>query len=202
MAVTSSEHRRIWLFRHGATEWSRNGRHTGTTDLPLLPVGEATARRLAPIATAHPFSLVLASPLQRARRTATLLGLRDVEIDDDLHEWNYGDYEGVTTAAIRETVPGWTVWNGGCPGGETGTQVAARCERVIRRAGEASGDVALVAHGHLLRVLAATWLGLPPADGRFFKLDTGTYCVLGFEHEYRTIETWNAPPPEPDGAAS
>ena len=174
MTTTTSGHPRIWLFRHGATEWSRNGRHTGTTDLPLLPEGEETARRLAPVASAHSFSLVLSSPLQRARRTAALLGLQDVMIDDDLHEWNYGEYEGVTTATIRETVPEWTIWNGRCPGGETGAQVATRCQRVIERATAASGDVALVAHGHLLRVLAATWLGLPPEDGRFFKLDTGT----------------------------
>ena len=202
MTASHPAHPRIWLFRHGATEWSRNGRHTGTTDLPLLPDGEATARRLASVATGRSFSLVLSSPLQRARRTAELLGLQGVEIDDDLHEWNYGDYEGVTTATIRETVPGWTIWNGRCPGGETGAQVATRCARVIDRASAVSGDVALVAHGHLLRVLAATWLGLPPEDGRFFKLDTGTYCVLGFEHEYRTIETWNALAPAEDGSSS
>ena len=192
---------RLWLFRHGATEWSRNGRHTGVTDLPLLPEGETTARRLATVAD-RDFSLVLSSPLARARRTAELLGLRDVAVDDDLHEWNYGDYEGVTTATIRETVPGWTIWTGSCPGGETGAEVASRCARVIDRCLAADGDVALVAHGHLLRVFAATWLGLPPEDGRFLELDTGTYCTLGFEHEYRTIETWNAPTPAATDSAS
>ena len=199
MASTPPSHR-LWLFRHGATEWSRNGRHTGVTDLPLLPDGEETARRLAAVARGHDFSLVLSSPLSRARRTAELLGFHDVEIDDDLHEWNYGEYEGVTTATIRETVPGWTIWNGTCPGGETGAQVTARCERVIERALASPGDVALIAHGHLLRVLAATWLGLAADAGRFFKLDTGTWCVLGFEHEYRTIERWNAPGPDGIGA--
>ena len=189
----SRETHRIWLYRHGATEWSRNGRHTGVTDLPLLPEGEAVARSMAPAIADRRFALVLASPLARARRTAELLGLGDhLEIDPDLHEWNYGDYEGITTATIRETVPGWTVWSHPCPNGETGDEVAARCRRVIERALAADGDVALVAHGHLLRVLAATWLGLPPADGRLLRLDTGTECVLGFEHEYRTVVRWNA----------
>ncbi|MBC02260.1 MAG: histidine phosphatase family protein [Phycisphaerae bacterium] len=195
MASTTPNHR-LWLFRHGATEWSRNGRHTGVTDLPLLPEGEETARRLAAVARGHDFSLVLSSPLSRARRTAELLGFHDVETDDDLHEWNYGDYEGITTAQIRESIPEWTIWDGVCPDGETGAQVTARCERVIERALAANGDVALIAHGHLLRVLAATWLGLAADAGRFFKLDTGTWCVLGFEHEYRTIERWNAPGPD------
>ena len=197
--IPHSPDQRLWLFRHGATEWSRNGRHTGVTDLPLLPQGEATARRLSSVPREHEFSLVLSSPLTRARRTAELLGFHDVKIDDDLHEWNYGDYEGITTKVIRETIPGWTVWSHPCPNGETGTEVAARAERVIERALAATGDVALVAHGHYLRVLAATWLGLPPEDGRMFDLGTGTYCVLGFEHEYRTIIRWNAPGPESSG---
>ena len=195
MASTISD-QRLWLFRHGATEWSKNGRHTGSTDLPLLPEGEETARRLAAVPRGRRFALVLCSPLNRARKTADLLGFSHAEIDRDLHEWNYGDYEGLTTAKIRESVPGWTVWNGICPHGETGAQVTARCERVIERVLAAPGDVALIAHGHLLRVLAATWLGLAADAGRFFKLDTGTYCILGFEHEYRTIERWNVPGPE------
>lgn len=186
----------LWLFRHGATEWSKNGRHTGTTDLPLLPEGEDVARRMRPFVSKHPFSLVLSSPLARARRTAELIGLGDqATIDPDLEEWNYGEYEGVTTREIRRTQPGWTVWSGACPGGETGEQVAARCRRVIERCLSVEGDVALAAHGHLLRVLTATWLDLTPADGRFFRLDTGTYCVLGFEHEYRTVRRWNAEVP-------
>ena len=183
----------LWLFRHGATEWSKNGRHTGSTDLPLLPEGEDVARRMQLFVSSHVFSLVLSSPLARARRTAELIGLgTQATIDPDLEEWNYGEYEGVTTQEIRKTQPGWTVWSGTCPGGETGEQVAARCQRVIERCLSIDGDVALVAHGHLLRVLAATWLELVPADGRFFRLDTGTYCVLGYEHEYRTVRRWNA----------
>lgn len=183
----------LWLFRHGATEWSKNGRHTGSTDLPLLPEGEDAARRMHPFVSSHVFSLVLSSPLARARRTAELIGLgAQATIDPDLEEWNYGEYEGVTTQEIRKTEPGWTVWSGTCPDGETGEQVAARCQRVIDRCLSVEGDVALVAHGHLLRVLAATWLELTPADGRFFQLDTGTYCVLGHEHEYRTVRRWNA----------
>ncbi len=186
----------IWLFRHGATEWSKNGRHTGTTDLPLLPEGERVATAMRPFVSSRTFSMVLSSPLNRARRTAELIGVGDqATVDDDLHEWDYGEYEGVTTAKIRDRVPGWTIWSGDCPGGETGAQVAERCRRVVDRCLAADGDVALVAHGHLLRVLAATWLGLPPEDGRFFRLDTGTYCVLGFEHEYRTIHHWNAEVP-------
>ena len=193
----SDPKKQIWLLRHAATEWSKNGRHTGVTDLPLLPDGEDVARRLRPVVDAHHFDLVLCSPLQRARRTAELLGLGDAAvIDADLHEWNYGDYEGITTKVIRETVPGWTVWSHPCPNGETGAQVAARAQHVIDRALAATGDVALVAHGHSLRVLAATWLGLPPEDGRLFDLGTGTYSVLGFEHEYRTVIRWNAPGPE------
>ncbi|MCP4940187.1 MAG: histidine phosphatase family protein, partial [Phycisphaeraceae bacterium] len=155
----SDPKKQIWLLRHAATEWSKNGRHTGVTDLPLLPEGEDVARRLRPVVDAHHFDLVLCSPLQRARRTAELLGLGDgVVIDADLHEWNYGDYEGITTKVIRETVPGWTVWSHPCPNGETGAEVATRAQRVIDRALAATGDVALVAHGHYLRVLAATWL--------------------------------------------
>ena len=201
MNVEPNPRKEIWLLRHSTTEWSKNGRHTGRTDIPLLPEGEEIARKMRPVVEAHEFALCLSSPLQRSRRTAELVGLGDrIEIDPDLAEWDYGDYEGITTNTIRETVPGWTIWNGSCPGGETGAQVTARCERVIERALAAPGDVALVAHGHLLRVLAATWLGLEADAGRFFKLDTGTWCVLGFEHEYRTIERWNAPGPDGIGA--
>ncbi len=194
---------RIRLYRHGATEWSRSGRHTGITDIPLLPDGEAIAASMRSAVAAHEFARVFASPLVRARRTAELLGLGDrMEIDPDLAEWNYGDYEGVTTAEIRRSVPGWTVWSHPCPGGETGGEVAARCRRVIDRCLACDGDCAIVAHGHLLRVFAATWLGLPPSDGRFLALDTGTECVLGFEHEYRTIIRWNASPSSAGDACS
>lgn len=189
----TTDPRRVHLYRHGATAWSIDGRHTGTTDLPLLPEGERVAASMHAAVSSHDFSLVLCSPLARARRTADLIGLGDrLQVDPDLHEWNYGDYEGVTTETIRDSVPGWTIWSHPCPGGETGDDVAARCRRVIDRCLDADGDVALVAHGHLLRVLTATWLGLAPADGRFFRLDTGTECVLGFEHEYRTVVRWNA----------
>ena len=166
------------------------------TDLPLLPEGERDASAMSELTRNHDFALVLSSPLARARRTAELLGFASPEIDDDLHEWNYGDYEGITTKVIRQTVPGWTVWSHPCPNGETGAEVSTRAQHVIDRALAATGDVALVAHGHYLRVLAATWLGLPPEDGRMFDLGTGTYCVLGFEHEYRTVIRWNAPGPE------
>ncbi len=171
------------------------------TDLPLLPDGEEAARRLAAVPRDHAFSLVLSSPLSRALRTAELLGFEDVETEPDLHEWDYGDYEGITTAQIREGVPDWTIWNGSCPHGETGEDVAARCRRVIERALLADGDVALIAHGHLLRVLAATWLGLGPAEGRLLQLDTGTYGTLGFEHDQRTIQCWNVPAPDAREAA-
>ena len=137
-------HKEIWLLRHAATEWSRNGRHTGRTDIPLLPEGEDTARSMRPVVEGHEFSLCLSSPLQRARRTAELVGLGDrIDIDPDLKEWDYGDYEGITTKEIRETVPGWTIWDGECPNGETGEDVAARARRVIDRALAADGDVAL-----------------------------------------------------------
>ena len=141
----------------------------------------------------HHFELLLTSPLQRARRTAELAGVLDQTTEDrNLLEWDYGDYEGITTREIRETVPGWTIWDGECPNGETGEDVAARARKVIDRALAADGDVALFSHGHFSRVLAATWLHLAPDNGRFFKLDTGTLCVLGYEHEYRVIKTWNA----------
>ena len=131
----SDSSKQIWLLRHAATDWSKNGRHTGATDLPLLPEGEDVARRLRPVVDAHHFNFVLCSPLQRARRTAELLGLGDAAvIDADLHEWNYGDYEGITTKVIRETVPGWTIWSNPCPNGESGVAVAARAQRVIDRA--------------------------------------------------------------------
>lgn len=189
----------MMLLRHGETEWSRNGRHTGRTDLPLTANGEAQAAALAPLVKARTFDLVLVSPAARARRTAELAGLTDFEIEPDLWEWDYGGYEGITTATIRETRPGWYLWRDGViPGdadhpGESAAQVGARADRVIARARQQEGDVAIVAHGHFLRVFAARWLGLPPEDGRFFKLDTGTYSRLGFEHAEPVVLNWNAP---------
>ncbi|MER6945424.1 histidine phosphatase family protein [Nonomuraea sp. NPDC000554] len=187
------------LLRHGETEWSRTGRHTGLTDVPLTSAGEEQARALASVVKACTFDLVLVSPAQRARRTAELAGLTDCEVDPNLWEFDYGGYEGVTTPEIRTSHPGWYLWRDGViPGdahhpGESVEQVGARADRVIARARQAEGRVALVAHGHILRVLAARWLGLPPQDGRLFKLDTGTYSRLGFEHAEPVVTTWNAP---------
>ena len=191
--MSSGNKKQIWLLRHAQTEWSENGRHTGSrSDIPLTEQGEEMARLMKPAVSNHPFSLVLTSPLQRARRTAELAGILDqAEEEPALIEWDYGDYEGITTAKIRETDPGWTIWTHPCPGGETGEQVAARARSVIDRALSADGDVALFSHGHYLRVLTATWLELSPHHGADFTLGTGTVCILGFEHEYRTILRWN-----------
>jgi len=192
----SDAQRQLWLLRHGATEWALNGRHTGSTDLPLLPVGEAEATALAPILAKQAFAAVFSSPLQRARRTCELGGLgNQMQILDDILEWNYGDYEGITTPQIRESVPNWTVWTHGCPNGEDAAQVQARCETAIETALAApgDGDVALFAHGHILRALAGTWLGLGAAGGRLLKLGTASVSVLGWERGQRAIARWNAP---------
>ncbi|QFY08093.1 histidine phosphatase family protein [Nonomuraea phyllanthi] len=187
------------LLRHGETEWSKAGRHTGRTDLPLTEHGEDQARALAPLVKGQAFDLVLVSPAQRARRTAELAGLGGYRLDPDLWEWDYGGYEGITTQDILDTRPGWYLWRDGViPGdaehpGESAAEVAARADRVIERARRAGGRVALVAHGHFLRVLAARWLGLGPEEGRLLKLDTGTYSRLGFEHAEPVLATWNAP---------
>jgi probable phosphoglycerate mutase len=182
----------LWLVRHGATEWSTAGRHTSTTDLPLLPDGEETATALGAKLAGIDFRLVLTSPRRRARHTAELAGYADAEVTDDLAEWAYGDYEGLTTAEIRESVPGWTVWTHPSPGGETAAEVAARLDRVVDRAREGDGRTLVFAHGHSLRVLAARWLGLPPQDGRLLRLDTATVSVLGFERETPVVQRWNA----------
>lgn len=182
----------LWLVRHGPTEWSENGRHTSVTDLPLLPHGEELARGLAGRLGEQDFALVLTSPRQRARRTAELAGFADAEVDEDLVEWAYGDYEGVTTAQIRETVPGWTVWSDPVPGGESAAEVGARLDRVVARAEAAGGHTLVFAHGHSLRVLTARWLGLPVSDGRLFRLDTATVSVLGHERESPVILRWNS----------
>ncbi|MEV1169726.1 histidine phosphatase family protein [Nonomuraea sp. NPDC049784] len=187
------------LLRHGETEWSKAGKHTGRTDLPLTEHGEDQARALASLVKGQAFDLVLVSPAQRARRTAELAGLNGYQVDPDLWEWDYGGYEGITTPEIRKTRPGWYLWRDGViPGdaehpGESAEEVAARADRVIERAKAVEGRVALVAHGHFLRVLAARWLGLGPEEGRLLKLDTGTYSRLGFEHAEPVLTTWNAP---------
>ena len=188
--------RQLWLLRHGATEWALNGRHTGSTDLPLLPEGEAEARALTPVLSQQHFAAVFSSPLQRAQRTCELAGLGDqMQICDDIIEWNYGDYEGITTATIRESIPDWTVWSHGCPNGEDPPQVEARCARAIRTALAIpeDGDVALFAHGHILRALAGTWLGLGAAGGQLLRLGTASVSILGWERETRAIQRWNAP---------
>ncbi|NYG55237.1 histidine phosphatase family protein [Nocardioides perillae] len=181
----------LWLVRHGQTEWSRDGRHTSVTDLPLLPEGEEVARSLAPRLDRR-FAQVLTSPRQRARRTAELAGHPGAEVDDDLVEWGYGDYEGVTTAEIRESVPGWSVWTHAVPGGEDATAVGARLDRVVARARAADGDTLVFAHGHSLRALAARWLGLPVSEGRLLRLDTATVSVLGHERDTPVVLRWNA----------
>jgi len=182
----------VWLVRHGATEWSLAGRHTSTTDLPLLPEGERSARELEPRLAGHEFGLVLTSPRRRARRTAELAGFPSAEIDDDLAEWFYGSYEGRTTDEIREGVPDWTIWTHACPGGETAEQVARRLDRVVARCLEAGADALLFGHGHALRALAARWLLLPVSEGRLLRLDTGTVSVLGHEREDPVVLRWNA----------
>jgi probable phosphoglycerate mutase len=182
----------IWLVRHGETEWARLGRHTGRTDIPLTERGrsqaDAVARRLA----AHPFEEVLSSPLSRALDTARLAGFGDrVSTTDDLLEWDYGRDEGRTTTEIRADRPGWTIWSAGPAGGETIDEVAARVDRVIARARAAEGDTLLFAHGHVLRILAARWIGEPPIEGRLFALSTATVSVLGWEREQPVLERWN-----------
>jgi len=183
----------LWMVRHGETEWSRDGKHTSTTDLPLTSDGEEAAILLGPRLYDVDFDLVLTSPRQRARRTAELAGFTDAEVDEDLVEWGYGDYEGVTTPEIRETVPDWSVWTHPVPGGETADDVAARLDRVIARARARDHDRTLVfAHGHSLRVLTARWLEQTAAEGRFFRLDTSTVSVLGFERETPVLLKWNS----------
>jgi probable phosphoglycerate mutase len=182
----------VWLVRHGATEWSLSGQHTSTTDLPLLPEGEESARELGTRLAGHDFTLVLTSPRARARRTAELAGFGSAEVDDDLAEWGYGSYEGITTDEIRETVPGWTVWTQPCPGGETAVEVSDRVDRVVARCLATDGDALLFGHGHALRALSARWLRLPVSEGRLLRLDTGTISVLGHEREEPVVLKWNA----------
>jgi len=190
------------LLRHGETEWSKAGRHTGRTDIPLTPVGEAAASALAPLLAQHDIVATFCSPAQRATRTAQLAGLADIKQDPDLWEWDYGGYEGLTTAQIRVQRPGWYLWRDGIvPGdaahpGETVQHVGERVDRVLALAEPmmARGDVALVAHAHVLRVLTARYLLLDPSEGKLFRLDTGTISTLGHEHGEPVILSWNVPP--------
>jgi broad specificity phosphatase PhoE len=182
----------VWLFRHGETEWSLTGQHTGRTDLPLTEEGKDRARALGRHLAGKKFALVLSSPLVRALDTCRLAGYGAVvQLTDDLREWDYGDYEGRRTADIRKERPGWLLWKDGVPGGESAEQVGARARKVIARAAAADGDVALFSHGHMLRVLGATWLGLAPVGGQLFALGTAALSVLGYEHDYRVIDVWN-----------
>lgn len=186
--------RQIWLVRHGETEWSKSGRHTGRSDIPLTDIGRRQADALAARIDRHRFALVLSSPRSRALETARLAGFADtVVIDPDLREWDYGDFEGRTTADIRTEIPDWTIWTGPWRNGETVEQVGVRADRVIERCLDphVDGDAVLFAHGHLLRVLAARWVQLPPAAGRLFALGTATIGILGWDRETRVIETWN-----------
>lgn len=182
----------VYLFRHGATEWSESGQHTSRTDLPLTDAGRLQAAKLELRVASLDFAEVLVSPLRRARETCELAGLGDrAEQCDDLREWDYGELEGMTTSEIRSTYPAWTIWSGPVPGGETLAEVSDRADRVIARVKAARGDVALFAHGHILRVLAARWCELPPVEGRRFPLETGTLNQLGWEHEYPTLRILN-----------
>ncbi|MEB3257518.1 MAG: histidine phosphatase family protein [Cyanobacteriota bacterium] len=186
----------VVLVRHGETPWSLAGQHTGRTDIPLTPRGEAQARGLAPLLAIQPFSRVLVSPLQRARRTCELAGLgQQAEVDADLMEWNYGSYEGLTTEQIRHSNPGWQVFADGCPEGESPQQVGERVDRVLsrlREGGVPKGATILFAHGHLLRVVAARWLELSPAEGSRFLLDTATLNVLSHYRGVAALGCWNA----------
>jgi broad specificity phosphatase PhoE len=184
----------IVLVRHGETEWSRDWRHTGRTDIPLTEAGREQAKVLRAPLSDWKFARVYSSPLSRARDTCELAGLGDrAELTEALLEWDYGEYEGITTKEIREKRPDWFLWRDGCPGGETAEEVGARVDPLIAELKRAEGDVALFAHGHILRVLAARWLGLPPQDGKLLALSTARLSVLGYERETEVIRRWNAP---------
>jgi probable phosphoglycerate mutase len=184
---------RLFIVRHGETEWSLNGRHTGKTELPLTAHGEEQARDLAGSLIRERFALVLCSPLRRARQTCELAGLGgQAVLCGDLLEWDYGDYEGLTTPQIRQRDPDWNLWRDGCPRGERPGAVGARADRALALLREADGEAIAFAHGHILRVLTARWLGMEPAAGARFKLDAGAVSILGYERETEVIERWNA----------
>jgi broad specificity phosphatase PhoE len=184
----------LYLVRHGETEWSRNGRHTGSrTDLPLTPNGEKAADALAARLSGKEFDFVLTSPLRRARDTARRCGFPDAMVEPDAREWDYGAYEGLTTAQIRESVPGWRIWTYGAPHGETPEQVGERADRIVTRVrSRATKQCLIFAHGHFLRVLTARWLGQPPHDGALYRLDTSTLSILGWERETAVMLAWNS----------
>lgn len=184
----------VFLVRHGETEWSLDGRHTGITDIPLTEHGRQVARLLRPILAKESFTLALTSPLQRARETCRLAGFEDVaHIESDMVEWNYGRYEGLTSDQIHATAPDWLLFRNGAPGGEQPAEISARVDRVIEKARAVTGNVILFAHGHVLRVFAARWLGLPPLEGQRFLLDTATMNILSYYRGSPAIKRWNAP---------
>ena len=185
---------RVFLIRHGETEWSLNGRHTGTTDIPLTENGRNVARQWKPVLRQLTFALVLTSPLQRARETCALAGLGEgAEVDCDLREWNYGDYEGLTSQQILAQRPSWMIFADGCPNGESPNQIQVRIDRVIKKVRGVKDDVALFAHGHFLRSFGARWLGLRAEDGRFFLLDPATVSVVSYYWDIPVVKRWNAP---------
>lgn len=183
----------VWLVRHAETAWSRDRKHTGRTDVPLTDDGRAAARALAPRLAEHAFARVLTSPLSRARETASLAGFGErLEPRDELVEWDYGAYEGVTTDDIRRDRPRWFLWRDGCPEGESAFDVARRVDPLIDDLAAGDGDVLVFSHSHVLRVLGARWVGLPPGDGALFTLDTPSVSVLGWERDVRVLRRWNA----------
>ena len=184
----------VWLVRHGQTEWSRDGRHTGRTDIELTPAGEKQAKVLAEALSSTDFDLVLCSPRRRARRTAELAGLGSYEVSDDLQEWDYGDLEGLTSAQIRQRWPGWTIWSGPWPGGETSSEVAARADRLISRVRESgAARVVLVGHGHFSRVIGARWVGTEVAAGQWLEFDTACWSELAWDRGVPVLAHWNVP---------
>jgi probable phosphoglycerate mutase len=186
---------RIVLVRHGETEWSASGQHTSRTDLPLIEAGREQARALARPLRGRTFAGVLSSPLKRALETCRLTGFGDVvELREELHEWDYGAYEGLTTPQIKDGRPDWDLWRDGCPDGESPDQVCARADRLLASLAKVDGEVLMFAHGHILRVLSARWVDMPVAAGRRLLLNAGALCVLGHERETRALERWNETP--------
>jgi broad specificity phosphatase PhoE len=184
----------VFAIRHGETAWSLSGKHTGTTDIPLTEHGRLLAERMRPVLAKNFSGRAFCSPMQRARETCELAGFgQNMTVDPDLAEWNYGEYEGKTPEEIHKVRPGWLIFQDGCPGGETPEQVGARVDRVIARTRALGRDISLFAHGHVLRVLAARWIGLPAGGGQHFLLDTGTLCVLSYYGEVPAVRVWNGP---------
>jgi len=188
----------VFAIRHGETAWSLTGQHTGTTDIPLTDNGRRLAESLRPVLAKETFARVFVSPMQRARETRELAALGSAAIiDPDLREWNYGEYEGLTPKQIHEQDPGWLIFRDGCPGGEAPEQIGQRVDRVIASIRAVDGNVGLFAHGHVLRVLVARWIGLPAGAGQHFLLDTGSLCVLGYYRDIPAVKIWNGPLSDP-----